>query len=85
MIDLLITQGPSNTFTRDASNSLDAGYTYEFLATDTEVPMIFQPTIDHELLGEHTFTLTTNLRDYPAMDEIMLKTTIFKLTITSVC
>ena len=47
--------------------------------------MIFPVTIDHELVGEHTFTLTTNLRDYPEMDEIMLKTTTFILTITSVC
>ena len=36
-------------------------------------------------MGEHTLTLTTNLLDYPLMDEIMLKTTTFKLTITSVC
>ena len=53
--------------------------------TSQDVPMEFPPTIDHELVGEHTFTLTTNLKAYPDMDEIMKKTTNFKLTITSVC
>jgi hypothetical protein len=74
---MLISKGPANT-----SSVADV---YEYIETSTEVAMKWPTTLDHEYIGEHTFTLTTNLRDFPNMDNIMKKVTSFKLTVTSVC
>jgi hypothetical protein len=96
LIDLLITQGPANEAVSQPSSAATV-YEYSMLPQNSaasvtgaalavqDVAMEFPRTIDHELIGEHTFTLTTNLKAFPEMDEIMKKTTTFKLAITSVC